>query len=88
MPTMNAKPDTIDFRIAGEFITLDNLLKVTGVAPSGGAAKALAAAGAVKVNGQVELRKTCKIRVGQVVEAAGARIRVLAGDDAEPSPEH
>ena len=88
MPTTNSKPGTTDFRITGEFITLDNLLKVTGVAPSGGAAKALAAAGAVKVNGQVELRKTCKIRAGQVVEAAGARIRVLAGDDTQPSPEH
>jgi ribosome-associated protein len=84
---MNAKPGTIEFRITGEFITLDNLLKVTGVAASGGAAKALAAAGGVKVNGQVELRKTCKIRAGQVVEAAGARIRVLAGDDTEPPPE-
>lgn len=77
---MNAKPDTIDFRIAGEFITLDNLLKVTGVASSGGAAKALAAAGAVTVNGQVELRKTCKIRPGQVVATSAARIRVLASE--------
>lgn len=85
---MNAKPGTIDFHIVGEFITLDSLLKVTGVAASGGAAKALAAAGAVKVNGQVELRKTCKIRVGQVVEAEGARIRVLAGDDTDPPSGH
>lgn len=77
---MNAKPDPIDFRIAGEFITLDNLLKVTGVAASGGAAKALAAAGAVTVNGQVELRKTCKIRAGQVVATSTARIRVLASE--------
>ncbi len=84
---MNAKPVTVDFRIAGAFITLDNLLKVTGVAASGGAAKALAAAGAVTVNGQVELRKTCKIRAGQVVEASGARIRVLAGDDMDPPPD-
>jgi ribosome-associated protein len=77
---MSTQQETIEFRIVGEFITLDNLLKVTGVAASGGAAKALAAAGAVKVNGQVELRKTCKIRAGQVVETADARIRVLASE--------
>ena len=76
---MHMKPGTIDFRIAGEFITLDNLLKVTGVAASGGAAKALAAAGAVKVNGQVELRKTCKIRAGQTVSLDGSTGRASHG---------
>lgn len=86
MASPNARPGTIEFRIAGEFITLDNLLKVTGVASSGGAAKALAAAGAVKVNGQVELRKTCKIRPGQLVETADARIRVLAPAEQGASP--
>lgn len=69
-----------EFRMRGEYITLDNLLKITGAAPSGGAAKALAAAGAVNVDGAVELRKTCKIRAGQLVETAAARIRVLAGE--------
>jgi ribosome-associated protein len=85
---MSAQRATIEFRIVGEFITLDNLLKVTGVAASGGAAKALAAAGAVTVNGQVELRKTCKIRAGQVVETADARIRVLASEAQVVPPPH
>lgn len=73
-----AKLREIVFNLTGEFIALDNLLKITGLASSGGAAKALAAAGAVSVNHVVELRKTCKIRGGQVVDIAGARIRVLA----------
>ena len=71
-------PPVIDFHLDGDYIALDNLLKLTGIAPSGGAAKALAASGAVRVDRIVELRKTCKIRAGQLVETAGAKIRVRA----------
>jgi ribosome-associated protein len=66
----------IDFELRGEHIALDALLKATGLAPSGGAAKALVAEGGVQVDGQTELRKTCKIRAGQVVSLAGKRIAV------------
>ncbi len=69
---------TIPFELRGAFITLDRLLKATGVAPSGGAAKALVADGLVQVDGQDELRKTAKLRAGQVVALAGVRIQVLA----------
>ena len=68
----------IDFALRGEHITLDALLKATGLAPSGGIAKLMVADGQVQVDGQDELRKTCKIRAGQVVSLAGARVRVLA----------
>lgn len=68
----------IDFPLRGEHITLDALLKATGLAASGGLAKALVAAGRVQVDGQVELRKTCKIRAGQVVTLDGIEIRVVA----------
>ena len=68
----------IDFELRGEFVTLDNLLKATGLAGSGGAAKAMVAEGLVQVDGRDELRKTCKIRVGQVVSVHGARVRVIA----------
>ncbi|MDP1649493.1 MAG: RNA-binding S4 domain-containing protein [Rubrivivax sp.] len=68
----------IDFPLRGEHIALDALLKATGLASSGGLAKALVAAGRVQVDGQLELRKTCKVRAGQVVALAGVRIRVLA----------
>ena len=40
--------------------------------------RALIAAGEVRVDGQVELRKTAKMRAGQVVEFAGQRVRVVA----------
>ena len=72
----------IDFPLRGEFITLDRLLKATGIAPSGGAAKAMVAEGLVQVDGQDELRKTCKVRQGQVVSLTGVRITVLAPDGA------
>ena len=52
----------------GEFVALNQLLKLCGVVDSGGAGKALVASGAVRVDGAVELRTTCKIRAGKVVE--------------------
>ena len=76
----------IDFQLRGEHITLDALLKATGLAGSGGQAKAMVAAGKVEVDGREELRKTCKIRAGQVVAVHGARVRVVcAGAAVEPS---
>ena len=70
--------NTIVFELRGEYITLDALLKATGLAPSGGIAKLMVADGLVQVDGRDELRKTCKIRAGQVVSLSGARISVIA----------
>ena len=67
----------IMFELRGEYITLDALLKATGLAPSGGIAKRMVADGRVQVDGAQELRKTCKIRAGQVVGLAGVRIQVV-----------
>jgi len=67
----------IDFELRGDFVTLDNLLKATGLANTGGAAKAMVAEGLVQVDGRDELRKTAKIRAGQVVSVHGARVKVL-----------
>ena len=59
----------IEFDLAGhDYIELNNLLKVTGLCESGGIAKLLVADGLVMVDGEVELRKRCKIRTGQIVE--------------------
>mgnify|MGYP000905390531 FL=1 len=77
--------NTIDFQLRGEYITLDALLKATGLAGSGGAAKAMVADGLVQVDGRDELRKTCKIRAGQVVAVTGSRVRVMADPDAPPA---
>lgn len=68
---------TIEFQLRGEHVELCNLLKLTGLADSGGQGKALVAAGEVRVDGQVESRKTAKIRAGQVVECKGVRLVVV-----------
>ena len=59
-----------------EFIELHQLLKVLGVVDSGGAGKALVATGNVEVDGQLELRKTAKIRAKQQVNLPGITIHV------------
>jgi len=74
----------IEFCLKREFVQLNQLLKLTGLCDSGGAGKALEAGGGVSVDGSVELRKTCKIRVGQVVELGHVRITVVAGGDVPP----
>ena len=68
---------TIEFSLVGEYVELCNLLKLTGVAGSGGQGKHLVASGEVRVDGQPESRKTAKIRAGQVVDCLGVRIRVV-----------
>ena len=66
------------FELEGDHVELNQLLKLTGLCDSGGAGKALVASGAVCVDGSVELRKTCKIRAGQVVQLGDACIEVVA----------
>jgi ribosome-associated protein len=68
----------LEFDLDGEYIELHQLLKLCGVVDSGGAGKALVSDGEVRVDGQVELRRTCKIRPGQQVQALETVIRVLA----------
>ena len=70
---------SIPFTLRGEFIELDKLLKACGLVDSGGAARHLISEGQVQVDGTTELRKTAKIRAGQVVSLDGVEIRVVAG---------
>lgn len=74
----------LEFRLNREFVQLNQLLKLTGLADSGGAGKALVAGGGVLVDGSVELRKTCKLRVGQVVTLGEVQITVVAGAEEIP----
>lgn len=69
--------ETTEFRLKGEYIALCDLLKTEGIADSGGQGKAFVADGLVTVDGELELRKTAKIRVGQVVECLGQTIKVV-----------
>lgn len=69
-----------DIEIRGDYIELNQLLKLAGVCDSGGAGKLLVADGLVRVDGRVELRKTCKIRPGQVVGIGDIRIHAVTGE--------
>ena len=66
----------IRFNLKGEYIELNKLLKVTNLCSSGGAANQAIVAGVVKVDGHTEMRKACKVRVGQQVELDGNIISV------------
>jgi ribosome-associated protein len=66
-----------EFTLRGEFVELCNLLKLAGIAESGGHGKTLVAAAQVRVDGVTEHRKTAKIRAGQIVECGDVRIRVM-----------
>ncbi|HSC81375.1 MAG TPA: RNA-binding S4 domain-containing protein [Chitinolyticbacter sp.] len=71
----------LEIQLYQDYIALCDLLKLAGVADSGGAGKALVASGAVSVDGVQELRKTNKIRAGQVVTLDSVEIRVVAAKD-------
>jgi ribosome-associated protein len=68
----------VRFALTGEHIALCDLLKAAGVAGSGGQGKQLVARGEVRVDALPELRKTAKIRAGQVVECQGVCVQVHA----------
>ncbi|MDY7536779.1 RNA-binding S4 domain-containing protein [Undibacterium sp. RTI2.1] len=68
----------LTFSLDGEFVELNQLLKLVGLCDSGGAGKVIVASGAVAVDGKQELRKTAKIRQGQKVVLGDVRIKVIA----------
>ncbi|GJI95739.1 RNA-binding protein [Rugamonas sp. FT107W] len=67
----------VSFELSGEFVELNQLLKLVGLCDSGGAGKMMVAEGGVKVDGKQELRKTAKIRAGQQVSVGDVRISVV-----------
>lgn len=69
-------PQTLSFELSTEYIELCNLLKLVGLADSGGRGKTMVAEGLVQVDGVLESRKTAKIRSGQKVQVAGHVIEV------------
>src|ERR1700722_13163752 len=66
-----------DIQISGPTIRLGQLLKLSGLAESGGAGKALLLDG-VLVNGVAEPRRGRQLRDGDIVAARGVATRVLA----------
>lgn len=73
---------TTDFTLRGDHITLDALLKATGLAESGGAAKTLIASGAVQVNGELDTRRGRKLRAGDRVRLGDQQVLLLASASA------
>jgi ribosome-associated protein len=69
-------PAARDVAIREETIRLGQLLKLAGIADSGGEARELVQDGAVRVNGEVETRRGRQLHRGDVVEADGERVRV------------
>jgi ribosome-associated protein len=67
------------FTLDREYVELHILLKLLALASSGGAAKAMVADGRVTVDGEIETRKTRKLRGGEVVRVGDDEIVVSAG---------
>ncbi|MEY3884829.1 MAG: hypothetical protein RIS87_604 [Pseudomonadota bacterium] len=66
----------IEFDLTTEYVELCNLLKLVGLADSGGRGKTMVAEGMVKVDGVIETRKTAKIRKNQTVLVENHTIQV------------
>jgi ribosome-associated protein len=75
---------TLEFPVRENYVELCQLLKLTGLASSGGAGQQMVLDGLVRVDGQPEHRKRAKIRAGQVVECPGTRIVVTAPESSLP----
>lgn len=65
------------FKLKDEFIKLGQLLKAANLVSSGVDAKFVIQDGLVKLNGEVELQRGKKIRVGDVVEFEGKQVKVI-----------
>jgi ribosome-associated protein len=62
--------------IRGDMIRLGQLLKLAGLADSGGDARALVEDGAVTVNGEVETRRGRQLHPGDVIAVAEEAVRI------------
>jgi ribosome-associated protein len=68
-----------EIQITSGTIRLGQLLKLSGIAESGGDSKALLLSEVVCVNGVPETRRGRQLRDGDLVEARGESARVVAG---------
>lgn len=80
--------DEEGFAVRGEFITLGQLLKVLGIAMTGGEAKFQLEEGEFQVNGEPETRRGRKLRPGDVVTFPdGAELLLTPPADAQGGDE-
>ncbi len=66
-----------EFQLKSEYIELVKLLKLIGIAETGGHAKILVENGEVIRNGEPELRKRAKLVTGDKIEILGETIRII-----------
>ncbi len=67
-----------EFKLKTEYIELVKLLKLLGIAETGGHAKILVEEGEVFLNGQPEFRKRAKLRTGDQIEVLGEKVVILS----------
>ena len=65
-----------EFKLKSEYLELVKLLKLLGIAETGGHAKILVEEGEVLLNGKQESRKRAKLRSGDQVEVLGKTIQI------------
>jgi ribosome-associated protein len=70
-----------DVAIRGEMIRLGQVLKLAGVADTGGEARALLADARVRVNGEPETRRGRQLRPGDSVRVGDLELRVARRPD-------
>lgn len=67
----------MEFVLHGDYIELDNLLKVSGIVSSGAEARDLIRRGSVLVNGEKESRLRRKIKKSDHVEAGNKSLDIV-----------
>lgn len=67
----------MDFQLTQEYIELIKLLKLTGIAETGGMAKSIVEDENVYYNGVIEKRKRLKVRKGDCIEVFDTVINVI-----------
>ena len=82
LPDPCSPMQTLVFSLDREYVELKQLLKLTDLVDSGGHAKLIIGEGQVSVDGEVELRKACKIRAGQRVQVGDVTI-IVEGEGVE-----
>lgn len=75
----------MEFKLFDDYITLQALLKTTGILHSGGAIKAFLEENTILFNGEIEKRRGKKIRLGDTISLPeqGIEIQILAPSQEE-----
>jgi ribosome-associated protein len=69
-----------EFILDSEYIELVKLLKLLGIAETGGHAKMMVEQGEVLLNGEPEYRKRAKLRPGDQVVVFGEKIQIRSAE--------